>query len=386
VLKGGIPAVVAGGLAMGRVASAFEKAPGDVRALLDDVSQGTTFVTTDLSLLLEDMADALEEAGQSPDVASLLASVGSGGEGLPTKAQEVWEAVLDQFGHRGVGELDISSPRYREAPDMLLEQVVSICGLERSMRPRSLAAAAGAKREAAVARLSAWLSANGGDAGAFEANVRAYHSMFRYRESPKYLLIKFVDLCRQDVLAQAAGLVRDGRLDEARDAWWLTLDDLRRVHQDGLVDVRALVRERRAHQDRNAHVRSWPKVITSRGRVVRCRVRDAKEGEVAGHPVSAGVARGRVKVLRDPREKPLLTGEVLVARATDPGWTPLFVPAAAILLEVGGALQHGALVAREFGKPCVAGIDDVLEKFKDGQLVEVDGSDGIVRVLEEPQG
>ncbi|CAK0834824.1 unnamed protein product, partial [Prorocentrum cordatum] len=110
-------------------------APGDVRALLDDVSQGTTFVTTDLSLLLEDMADALEEAGQSPDVASLLASVGSGGEGLPTKAQEVWEAVLDQFGHRGVGELDISSPRYREAPDMLLEQVVSISG-EKKIRIR----------------------------------------------------------------------------------------------------------------------------------------------------------------------------------------------------------------------------------------------------------
>lgn len=386
VLKGGIPAVAAGGLTMGRVTGAFERAPEDVKALLDDVSQGTTFVTTDLSLLLEDMAGALEEAGQKPTVADLLAGVNNGGEGLPPKAWEIWRTVIDQFGHRGVGELDISSPRYREEPDMLLEQVVSICKLEGSMRPRSLAAASEAKREAAVTRLSEWLSANGGDVEAFEANVRAYHSIFRYRESPKYLIIKFVDLCRQDVLAQAAGLVRGGRLDEARDVWWLTLDDLRRVHRDEAVDVRALIKERRAHQDRNAHVKSWPKVVTSRGRVMRSKPREAREGEVAGHPVSAGVARGRVKVLRDPREKPLLTGEILVAQATDPGWTPLFVPAAAVLLEVGGALQHGALVAREFGKPCVAGIDDVLEKFKDGQLVEVDGSEGIVRILEEPEG
>merc|ERR1719510_2090976 len=111
--------------------------------------------------------------------------------------------------------------------------------------------------------------------------------------------------------------------------------------------------------------------------------RKAKDGEVAGHPVSAGVVRGRIKVLLGPREKPLLTGEILVARATDPGWTPLFVPAAGILLEGGGALQHGALVAREFGKPCVAGIDNVTERFKDGTLVEVDGTEGIVKFLEE---
>ncbi|CAK0834825.1 unnamed protein product, partial [Prorocentrum cordatum] len=69
------------------------------------------------------------------------------------------------------------------------------------------------------------------------------------------------------------------------------------------------------------------------------------------------------------RGGPGICVDVLVCPWAPPGWTPLFVPAAAILLEVGGALQHGALVAREFGKPCVAGIDDVLEKFKDGQLV-----------------
>jgi len=99
-------------------------------------------------------------------------------------------------------------------------------------------------------------------------------------------------------------------------------------------------------------------------------------------PISPGVVQGRVKVLQSANEKKLLPGEILVARATDPGWTPLFINAKGIILEIGGALQHGAVVAREYGIPCVSGLDDATSILKDGQLVEVDGSNGIVRILE----
>jgi pyruvate,water dikinase len=86
-------------------------------------------------------------------------------------------------------------------------------------------------------------------------------------------------------------------------------------------------------------------------------------------------------LLHDPHEKPVDKGDILVAYTTDPGWTPLFVNAAAVVLEVGGVLQHGAVVAREYGKPCVVGIDQVMQRLRDGQQVEVDGSSGTVRVL-----
>ena len=108
-----------------------------------------------------------------------------------------------------------------------------------------------------------------------------------------------------------------------------------------------------------------------------------REGEVRGMPISPGVVRGRIKVLYSPREKPFLKGEILVARATDPGWTPLFANAAAVILEVGGVLQHGALVAREYGLPCVAGVENAVGMWKDGTLVEVDGAAGIVRLVKE---
>ena len=88
-------------------------------------------------------------------------------------------------------------------------------------------------------------------------------------------------------------------------------------------------------------------------------------------------------MLRNPQEKPVDMGDVLVAYTTDPGWTPLFVNAAAVLLEVGGVLQHGAVVAREYGKPCVVGIDRLMTKLHDGQRVEVDGTAGVIRLLSQ---
>lgn len=100
-----------------------------------------------------------------------------------------------------------------------------------------------------------------------------------------------------------------------------------------------------------------------------------------GEPISPGVIRGTVKVLHTPDEKPVLPGDILVARATDPGWTPLFINAGGVILEVGGLLQHGALVAREYGKPCVAGIEDVTALLRDGQVVEMDGSTGVIQIV-----
>ncbi len=80
-------------------------------------------------------------------------------------------------------------------------------------------------------------------------------------------------------------------------------------------------------------------------------------------------------------EKPLNKGEILVTRATDPGWTPLFMNAGGVVLEIGGALQHGAVIAREYGLPCVSGVERASMNIPDGAMIEVDGSNGIVRMV-----
>ncbi len=78
-----------------------------------------------------------------------------------------------------------------------------------------------------------------------------------------------------------------------------------------------------------------------------------------------------------------MKGDVLVAYTTDLGWTQLFFDAAAVILEESGELQHGGVVAREYGKPCVVGVQGVTTAIQDGQIIEVNGTSGIIRILHE---
>ncbi len=99
---------------------------------------------------------------------------------------------------------------------------------------------------------------------------------------------------------------------------------------------------------------------------------------LVGSPVSPGMAEGMVRVVLDPRSTQLLPGEILVCPGTDPSWTPLFLAAGGLVMEVGGMMTHGAVVAREYGIPAVVGVDEATRKLYTGQRVCVDGSSGRV--------
>ena len=159
------------------------------------------------------------------------------------------------------------------------------------------------------------------------------------------------------------------------------MDELDRGIADPSIDLKALVYDNTTYLRRFDHIREFPRMLDSRGKILRPPRKEPQDGEFQGEPISPGVVKGQIKILHEPDQKPVFPGEILVARATDPGWTPLFLNAAGIVLEVGGALQHGALVAREYGKPCVAGIENATEVFNDGQMVEMDGTSGIITLV-----
>lgn len=153
-----------------------------------------------------------------------------------------------------------------------------------------------------------------------------------------------------------------------------------------MLDLRALIDAKKPFYRVLNQVVQFPRMIHSRGRIAHVKYVPSDDPNViTGAGVSNGKAIGRVKVLRKPREKPIQKGDVLVTYTTDPGWTPLFVNAEAVILEVGGMLQHGGVVTREYGKPCVVGIQGITSRLKDGQLVEVDGTNGVVRLLDETE-
>jgi phosphohistidine swiveling domain-containing protein len=103
--------------------------------------------------------------------------------------------------------------------------------------------------------------------------------------------------------------------------------------------------------------------------------------ELKGIAASAGVVQGPVRILREAGDL-LEPGDILVANVTDTGWTPLFAFAAGVVTDIGGLLSHPTVVAREYGIPCVVGVGDATRRLRDGQIVEVDGSAGTIRVVE----
>ena len=109
---------------------------------------------------------------------------------------------------------------------------------------------------------------------------------------------------------------------------------------------------------------------------------DARDGEVIGKPVSVGIARGKARVVRTLEEASAVeAGEILIAPITDVGWTPYFGLLGGLATDVGSAVSHGAVVAREYGVPCIVGTQHGTSMFRTGDRVELDGSTGRLRLL-----
>ncbi|MBP6745451.1 hypothetical protein KA344_09450 [bacterium] len=303
-----------------------------------------------------------------------------------TSFKEGWNSFLCRFGHRGAIELDIAAPRFSEMPQMLLNQIETLRQtLGTDDNPQARFELAQRERQSAYQAICHHLKEDAGwlQLKRFQSLYSVYETLSGYREMHKYLLIYTIAQLRARLLDAADLLVISKRLNTKTQIFDLTMSDLKLAASDSTYDLLSAARRNRAFSDRLAAVPTLPSLFDSRGAILRPKPCSPKEGEVAGTPMSAGVVRGRIKVLHWPEEKPLLRGEILVARATDPGWTPLFVNASAVILEIGGMLQHGALVAREYGLPCVSGVSNATNLWADGTWVEVDGGSGVIRLLEQ---
>lgn len=362
-------------LAMSRIHGLFPSPTPELAEqleLLDQALSGN--VTIEMGHALYQLHAELTPE-QAPDADTLARAIEAGT--LTQAFRSGWSAFMAAYGHRGVKELDICSPRYRDDPQLLLEQLVQFVSRGPSYsspvaQHEAKQAARAAAFEALAATLSGWRRAQ------FARLYATVEQLGGFRETHKFVVIFTLDQIRARIVEVARSLVERGRLQQLEDVFSLSFEQLRAG-----LDLRVLVEQGRERQAIYGQCKQVFPLMDSRGRFHRPTPPAPGDGEFSGQAVSSGRVTGRIKVLHTPTEKPLLPGDILVARVTDPAWTTLFVNAAAIVLEIGGPLQHGALVAREYGKPCVAGIQGATELFSDGELVEVDGTTGIIRRLDE---
>ena len=291
---------------------------------------------------------------------------------------DLYNEYIKRFGCRGMREIDVATPRTYENQAQLFATLKQI-----DIENNQIINVRQRRDEAYLALLKMAQELN--KENAFVHHANNIQSLLGYREHPKYMLVVIIDRMRRHALNIGKAFVAEGRIDCVDDIFALDISQVTEAQKDPKLDLRLLVRAAMDPVEKVAHVKSWPVMIDSRGKIIRGKRedKDTEDGTLLGDPISPGMVRGKAKVLHSPYEKVLETGEILVARHTEPSWTPLFINAAGVVMEVGGPMQHGAIIAREYGIPCVSGVEDATRLIKDGDLVEVDGSEGTVKFVVE---
>lgn len=347
-------------------------------------------VVTDMNLELGDVADT---ARQSPQLMTLFADLGDDSQAFLAQAEKIddatefmaaWEAFIAKYGARGSSEIDMMQPRWYEEPLQLLQVIASHLQGEKGshrIQHQKLADA----REAATERLLQ--QSKQGIAGWLRGRiVRRLLYVIRedsvLREHHKFMAVRAMGVVKEALKTIAISLVEAKKLSQPEDIWFLSLPELLKFLGGDDFEAQNLIAKRKAdfalHQNMTP-----PLIITSDGEspVVTFEVEDAPEGALLGNPVSAGIVEGVVRVIHDPQTETLLPGEILVAPFTDPGWTPLFINAGGLIMEVGGIMTHGSVVAREYGIPAVVGVRDATKTLHTGQHVRIDGNRGVIEIL-----
>ncbi len=285
-----------------------------------------------------------------------------------------YDNYMNQYGCRGFKEIDISSPRAYEQPEAFFTQLINI-----NTDTNQLLNVKERRKKAYNQLLEK--AREGGFEKKFIKYATIYQETFGYREDPKYIYVVSVAKLRDVALKLGDRFVKEGRLEFREQIFDLNSMQISKAQKDKFFDLMKVREENLAPYKLVEYVKEWPNIIDSRGKIFR-QIRESEDGDIIGDPIAPGIVRGKAKVLHSPYEKPLEPGEILVTKATEPAWTPIFINAAGVVLEVGGPLQHGAIIAREYGIPCVSGVYNAQKIIKDGDLLEVDGSSGIVKIIE----
>ena len=346
-------------------------------------------VTTEMGLALLDVADAIRphrpviaylEHVKDEDFLNGLPEVEGGGE-----ARDAIQAWLDRYGMRGVGEIDITRPRWAETPSallpLLLGNVRHFAPGEADRRFQHGLEQARDKERDLLARVLA-LPDGQQKAKETKQKIDRVRTFIGYREYPKYGKISREFVYKQALMAEAERLVGAGVIRDVEDIFYLTLQELREVVRTQEAD-HALIEERtRAYAFHQTLMP--PRVLTSDGEMLggSYHRQDVPEGALVGLAVSAGIVEGRARVILNIAEANLEPGDVLVTTYTDPSWTSLFVAIKGLVTEVGGLMTHGAVIAREYGLPAVVGVEHATRLIRDGQQIRIDGTDGYVEILE----
>ncbi len=311
----------------------------------------------------------------------------------PTSAEftEAFADFVHEFGSRGPNEWESRSPSWETKPALALVAIDRMRQAPDAANPARQFEIRAEQRAAASAELLAMVEGDPATHGQLAAAIGCSAAWLPGRERTKTNNIRVVHEIRMAMRELGRRMVERGAFDEVEDFGFVREVEIPTLLSDPHSLTEA-VRSRRSEYHKLQELEppfvfvghadgpdTWPR----RDSLVVARM--SSGDTLAGYPGCPGVAEGTARVILDSNDpSSLQPGDVLIAPITDPSWTPLFVPAAAVVVDVGAALSHAIIVSRELGIPCVVSATGATRQIPDGATVRVDGNTGIITVLSVP--
>ena len=304
-----------------------------------------------------------------------------------------FDAFLAEYGSRGPNEWESRSPTWETRPALALAAIERMRAAPDSADPVAHNTARAAEREAAAVELLAIVEGDPAVHGQLAAAIGCSVAWFAARERTKTNNSRVIHEMRMPMRELGRRMVDRGAFDEIEDYGFLMKDEMDAFLADPAAftdTIRTRRVEYRALQElvppfvfvgRAEGPDTWPRRDSVAAAVL------AAGESLSGIPGCSGTYEGTARVVLDSNDPTALEpGDILVAPITDPSWTPLFVPAGAVVVDVGAPMSHAIIVSRELGIPCVVSATDATRRIPDGARIRIDGNTGLVTLLELPRG
>jgi rifampicin phosphotransferase len=297
------------------------------------------------------------------------------------------DAYISKWGDRTVGELKLETITYRQQPELLVRVLQSylrqnsFTQAEQHIDQKLRLAAEQIVQEKLRGKLFKKLF--------FNFALRKTRDLVSNRENLRFARTRGFGMVRRIFLALGERFYAEDLIDHSRDIFWLKKEEVFDFIQ-GTSPTRNLRTTIALRKNEYAEFekRYTAERIPTRGVVYQAndftyspQTQEALTGDLKGIGCCPGRIRARIRVVHNPHEVDDLAGDILVTASTDPGWVTLFPTASAILVERGSLLSHSAIVSREMGIPCIVGITGLLQRVKTGDVVEMDGSSGDIKLI-----
>lgn len=358
----------------------------DWRNLLNASLQGQgTVISAQQILHLAELAEmARSDAAVLEEMGREGVARGSYSQRLQgTRFLSAFNRYLDEYGHRGLGESDVMSARFADQPDVLLEIIKAHINGPVSTSAQ-ITERQRASRETALAtiktrcgwRVDRWLC--------FQWWYRRLCRFLALREANRHHLMYYSAAARNVLLRLGELLVERGLFNDREDIFYLTLSEREEVVSNRTRNWRALVRARRVERERWLTLSAPDTIRDWEGTAGASYDHDGPNPDrtLKGLPISTGQVTGTAKFVRTTADwTNVQAGDIIVAPVIDPGMAPLFAIAGGLIVEMGGALSHGAIIAREYGLPAVVNVHRAMSILAEGERLTLNAGQGeIVRL------